>query len=154
MVNENYNSEFTTSPWDGTSPSSTINIACNVPITIQRYYDDYYIMEGMQPVGPSDVKVLVTSNCTAYSMPYVPKVTWGDGSIEIIIDGATQTPPLYYLDSSSYHATWSYESGWCRRWQDQSDAPTPAPLEGEEEESTKLAVSREITSTGNMNEDN
>lgn len=153
MVNENYNSEFTTSPWDGTSASSTINIACNVPITIQRYYDDYY-MEGMQPVGPSDVKVLVTSNCTAYSMPYVPKVTWGDGSIEIIIDGATQTPPLYYLDSSSYHATWSYESGWCRRWQDQSDAPTPAPLEGEEEESTKLAVSREITSTGNMNEDN
>ena len=153
IVSESYNSEFTTRPWDGTSASSTIDIACNVPITIQRYYDDFY-MEGNQPVGRSDVKVLVTSNCTAYSMPYVPKVTWGEGSIEIIIDGATQTPPLYYLDSSSYHASWSYESFWCRRWQDQSDDPTPAPLEDEEEESTKLSVSRETTSTGTMDEDN
>ncbi|KAL3775455.1 hypothetical protein ACHAW5_005021 [Stephanodiscus triporus] len=149
IVSESYNSKFTSS--DG---GTTIDIVCNVPITIQRYSDDLY-MEGMQPVGPADVKVLVTSDCAANSnsTPYVPRVTWGDGSVEIIVDGAPPTPPLRYLDSSSYHATWSYENGWCRSWQGQSDGPTPAPPEDEGGEIAELAVEREIVEAGDTDED-
>lgn len=120
--------------YDELSWYSKISISSNVPVTIQRYSDDYY-MEGEQPVQSNDAKVLVTSDCAATT--YVPTVTWGPDSIDVSVQGTPADIP--YLASSSYDAKWSYESFWCRHYMN-TPAPVPSRLNGSSTFSLKSAL--------------
>lgn len=83
-----------------------ISISSNVPVTIQRYTDDKFMFE-QQPVGENEAKVLVTSNCQ--NADFIPLVTWDAESIDVYVQGVDAPSDLKFIDSSSYHAEWSYE---------------------------------------------
>jgi len=96
-----------------------IVVDSNIPVTIQRYYDeDYFFMVGMQPVKEGDMKILVTSNCNSSATSIIPNVTVNSTndvnggrsstSVTIQLDGAQSTTE--FLTPSSYHAIWSYTS--------------------------------------------
>eukprot|EP00985_Skeletonema_marinoi_P017529 scaffold9636_cov131-Skeletonema_marinoi.AAC.3 len=96
-----------------------IVVDSNIPVTIQRYYDeDYFFMVGMQPVKEGDMKILVTSDCNSSATSIVPNVTVNSTndvnggrsstSVTIQLDGAQSTTE--FLTPSSYHAIWSYTS--------------------------------------------
>ncbi|KAL7429088.1 hypothetical protein ACHAXH_004678 [Discostella pseudostelligera] len=88
-----------------------ISISSNIPVTIQRYTDDKFMFE-QQPVGENEAKVLVTSNCQ--NADFIPQVTWDEQSIDVYVQGAdAQSIDLPFIDSSSYHAEWSYEIPGC-----------------------------------------
>mmetsp|Transcript_39717 Transcript_39717/g.83496 ORF Transcript_39717/g.83496 Transcript_39717/m.83496 type:complete len:630 (+) Transcript_39717:53-1942(+) len=110
---------------------SVIDITSNVPVTIQRYYDDHFI-EGEQPFRSNEAKVLVTSNCAATT--YVPQITWGVSdddttvqSINVNVQGILGGASMPYLASSSYHAIWNTTDPWCQHMMDRTWHPTPAP---------------------------
>jgi len=95
----------------------TIVVDSNIPVTIQRYYDEeYFFMMGMQPVKEGEMKILVTSNCNSSTTSIIPNITVN--STNDVIDGRSSTSVTIQLDGaqsstefltlSSYHAMWSY----------------------------------------------
>ncbi len=99
--------------------NENIVVDSNIPVTIQRYYDeDYFFMIGMQPVKEGDMKILVTSNCDSSVTSIIPSVSvistdnansgLSSTSVAIQLDGVESTQE--FLAPSSYHAIWSYTS--------------------------------------------
>ena len=100
--------------WD-----ETIEVDSNIPVTIQRYYDeDQFFLIGMTPVKENDMNILITSNCNSSATSIIPSVAvnstsdFNSGrsstSVTIQLDGAQSTTE--FLTPSSYHAIWSYTS--------------------------------------------
>ncbi len=89
----------------------TIKVNSNAPVTIQRYSDDEFMFD-QQPVGENEAKVLVTSNCQGGS--FIPQVSWDAQSIDVHVQDVQASDPLFFIESSSYHAQWSYEIPGCR----------------------------------------
>lgn len=108
--------ELSTLGWN----DENIIVDSNIPVTIQRYYDeDYFFMIGMQPVKEGDMKILVTSNCDSSVASIIPSVSvistdndvnsgFSSTSVAIKLDGVQSTQE--FLAPSSYHAIWSYTS--------------------------------------------
>lgn len=100
--------------WD-----ETIEVDSNIPVTIQRYYDeDKFFLIGMTPVRENDMNILITSNCNSSATSIIPSVAVNSTndvnsdrsstSVTIQLDGAQSTTE--FLTPSSYHAIWSYTS--------------------------------------------
>ena len=114
ILHEEYSNEM--------AHQQTISVSSNVPLTIQRYYDDFYF-NGQTPITNNDAKVLVTSDCD--QTKYIPEVTWDSSiggnswsnnydSITVNVQNApSASDNMKYLNSSSYMAKWEYRRGWC-----------------------------------------
>lgn len=100
---------------------TSVSINSNVPVTVQRYYDDMYL-EGNGPVMSDEAKVLVTSDCSATT--YALVVSFGEDSIDVNVQGALGGAEMSFFESSSYSATWNVTSYWCE--EQQWNPPAPA----------------------------
>ncbi len=89
----------------------TIKVNSNVPVTIQHFSDDEFMFD-QQPLGENEAKVLVTSNCK--SSNFIPQVSWDAESIDVHVQDVQASDMLFFINSSSYHAEWSYEIPGCR----------------------------------------
>ena len=101
IIHEEYNSNL--------SSDQIISVSTNVPLTIQRYSDNYF-RSGEAPFGSGDAAVLITSNCDATT--YVPEVRWSDenDSITVNVRGVSSSSgDMPFIDSSSYEVEWEYD---------------------------------------------
>lgn len=124
--------------WDEDPP---ITVASEVPVQVLRYSDyPEFFLEGGQPLYPSQVYVVVKSDCgdDASLIPQIDYVTenrtneWDSNEyttlIEITFPSAEQKDldTETFLDASVFNATWAYGSFWCQA-QQATEAPTAVP---------------------------
>mmetsp|Transcript_41804 Transcript_41804/g.87760 ORF Transcript_41804/g.87760 Transcript_41804/m.87760 type:complete len:887 (-) Transcript_41804:467-3127(-) len=86
---------------------SQIDIKSDVPVTIQRYSDDQFLI-GQKPVPDNMAKVLVTSNCDTSVSQVVPNIDVSTGSISVSLD--VDGEDTDFLQPSSYSAIWTWIS--------------------------------------------
>ena len=108
IIHEEYNSNL--------SSDQIISVSTNVPLTIQRYSDNYF-RSGEAPFDSGDAAVLITSNCDATT--YIPEVEWSDenDSITVLVvspssslsSDETSLNDMPFIDSSSYVVKWEYD---------------------------------------------
>ena len=104
IIHEEYNSNL--------SSDQIISVSTNVPLTIQRYSDNYF-RSGEAPFDSGDAAVLITSNCDATT--YIPEVEWSDenDSITVMMTSSssdeTSLNDMPFIDSSSYVVKWEYD---------------------------------------------
>ena len=101
IIHEEYNSNL--------SSDQIISVSTNVPLTIQRYSDNYF-RSGEAPFDSGDAAVLITSNCEATT--YIPEVEWSDENDSITVrvrSDETSLNDMPFIDSSSYVVKWEYD---------------------------------------------
>lgn len=108
IIHEEYNSNL--------SSDQIISVSTNVPLTIQRYSDNYF-RSGEAPFDSGDAAVLITSNCDATT--YKPEVSIENDSITVNVRGVssssssssdeTSLNDMSFIDSSSYKVEWEYD---------------------------------------------
>ncbi|KAL9180907.1 hypothetical protein ACHAXT_009712 [Thalassiosira profunda] len=108
-------------------------ITSNVPVSVFQYNDDQF-MYGEQPVSGNEAYLTIISDCDATT--FVPRVTWGEDSLDVSIEGVLDPNYMTFLPPSSYNASWSYTSYWCEAMKDRTYPPSPVPEE--DEDTTRL----------------
>jgi len=114
-----------------TAARGTVVIDSAVPVTVQRYHDNYLL--GQQPVTSNMAKVLVTSDCETSDASIVPIVSVSSDGAKISVDLETLAPDgeavvpddaNAFLASSSYSAAWRWVSDFCNQFPPVLTAPT------------------------------
>jgi len=111
-----------------------ITIQSPVPVTILRYNDNTYL-EGAQPIRPTDIYVVVKSNCSQAA--FLPEIEYASfetspntGTISISLganEGTTAVSEPDFPAPSTFLAYFSYTSFFCEEAQAfLTPSPTPA----------------------------
>ena len=78
---------------DISSGDSPVTIQTDVPVSVLRYSDSAYL-DGGQPIGNRDMLVVVTSDCDASELTYVPQIEYGYGDTSVWVEGGATAYPV------------------------------------------------------------